>query len=78
MGRRIYGTSSVEISSSNGLILDVASGPGGGFVPCIPYYNDDAYVIVNDIEYRILLEWRRFSKSIGRGRYVDFLAADAE
>ena len=66
-----------EIAGCEGLILDVASGPGGGFVPCILYYNDDAYVLMSDIEYRILLEWRRFLKSVGRGRYVGFLAADA-
>ncbi len=66
-----------EIAESNGLILDIASGPGGGLVPCILYYNDDAYVLMNDIEYRILLMWRRFLKNIGRGRYVGFLAVDA-
>ncbi len=66
-----------EIANSEGLILDVTSGPGGGFVPCILYYNDGAYILMNDIEYRILLEWRRFLKKMGRGRYVGFLAADA-
>lgn len=67
-----------EIASGKHLILDVASGPGGGFVPCILHYNDDAYILMNDIEYRVLLEWRKFLKRIGRGRYVGFLAADAK
>ncbi|NPA97290.1 MAG: class I SAM-dependent methyltransferase [Crenarchaeota archaeon] len=66
-----------EIAEHGGLILDVASGPGGGFVPCVLYYNDGAYVAMNDIEYRILLMWRRFLKSVGKGRNVSFIAADA-
>jgi len=66
-----------EIAESGGLILDIASGPGGGFVPCVLHYNDGAYIAMNDIEYRILLMWRRFLKSIGRGRNVSFIAADA-
>lgn len=66
-----------EIAENKGLILDVASGPGGGLVPCILYYNDDAYVLMNDIEYRILLMWREFLKNIRRGKYVGFLATDA-
>ncbi len=32
---------------------------------------------MNDIEYRVLLEWRRFLREINRGKYVGFLAADA-
>jgi len=66
-----------EIAESGGLILDIASGRGGGFVPCVLYYNDEAYIAMSDIEYRILLMWRRFLKSIGRGRNVSFIAADA-
>jgi len=66
-----------EIAESEGLILDVASGPGGGFVPCVLFYNDGALVAMNDVEYRILLMWRRFLKSVGRGKRVSFLAADA-
>ena len=60
------------------LVLDVASGPGGGLVPCILYYNDEAYILMNDIEYRILLEWRRFLRGMNKGKYVGFLAADAK
>jgi len=66
-----------EIAGIRGFILDVASGLGGGFTPCILYYNDEARLLVNDVEYRVLLEWRRFLKSVNRGKYVGFLAADA-
>jgi len=77
-GRRdLWNSFCREIAESSGLILDVASGPGGGLVPCILYYNSNAYVLMNDIEYRILLMWREFLKKTDRGRYVGFLAADA-
>ncbi|WFO74952.1 methyltransferase domain-containing protein [Desulfurococcaceae archaeon MEX13E-LK6-19] len=66
-----------EIASLNGVILDVASGPGGGFMPCVLYFNDKAKILVNDLEYRILLLWRKFLKNIGRGEYVGYAAFDA-
>lgn len=49
-----------SLAENEGLILDVASGPGGGFVPRILHLNPNAKILMNDIGLGILQEWQRF------------------
>jgi len=48
------------MAESEGLILDLASGPGGGFIPRILHINPDAKVLMNDLGFGVLQEWQRF------------------
>ena len=51
-----------RMAESEGLILDIASGPGGGFVPLILHENPRARILMNDLGLGLLQEWKRFLK----------------
>jgi len=54
-----------RMAKSGGLILDVASGPGGGFVPRILHINAEATILIDDIGFCVLQEWQRFLRDKG-------------
>lgn len=43
-----------------GVILDIGSGPGGGYMPCILQADPAAQVIVNDLSHTVVEEWKKF------------------
>jgi len=47
-----------EIASSNGTILEIGIGPGGGFIPCVIDLNADAKILANDIDYGVVFAWK--------------------
>jgi len=66
-----------RIAENDGIILDVASGPGGGAVPGIIYFNPEAKVLMNDLGIRVVQEWRSFLRKKKIGLNVCFAAFDA-
>jgi ubiquinone/menaquinone biosynthesis C-methylase UbiE/uncharacterized protein YbaR (Trm112 family) len=50
----------MRLAKSDGLILDVASGPGGGFVPMVLQLNAEAKALMCDLSLGLLQEWQRF------------------
>jgi len=54
-----------RMAEREGLILDVASGPGGGFVPRILHMNLEAKILMNEIGFGVLQEWQRFLRDKG-------------
>jgi ubiquinone/menaquinone biosynthesis C-methylase UbiE/uncharacterized protein YbaR (Trm112 family) len=65
------------MAERDGIILDVASGPGGGNMPGTVYYNSEAKVLMNDLGARVLREWRNYLKDRGLGNNVCLAAFDA-
>ena len=53
-----------RMAESEGLILDVASGPGGGFAPQILHINPDVTILMDDLGLGVLLAWQRFLRDI--------------
>jgi len=66
-----------RIAGSYGIVLDVASGPGGGTVPGILHFNPEAKVLMNDLGIRVLQEWQAFLRGSRIRSNVDFAAFDA-
>jgi ubiquinone/menaquinone biosynthesis C-methylase UbiE len=66
-----------QIAECNGTILDVASGPGGGNMPGILYFNPEARILMNDLGASVLHEWRVYLKKNGLGPNVSFAGFDA-
>jgi len=54
---------SKRMAESGGLILDVGSGPGGGFIPSVLHLNPQATILMDDLGLCILQEWRSFLRS---------------
>jgi ubiquinone/menaquinone biosynthesis C-methylase UbiE len=68
-----------EISVQNCTILELGTGPGGGFIPHILKNNVNADIILNDISPTVLREWKRvFSKKVfpGKMKYAEFNICD--
>jgi len=51
-----------EMAEKEGLILDIASGPGGGFAPGILHDNPEASILMSDLGPGVLMEWQSFLK----------------
>lgn len=66
-----------RIAESDGIVLDVASGPGGGTVPGILHFNPEAKVLMNDLGIRVLQEWQAFLRGSQIRSNVGFAAFDA-
>jgi ubiquinone/menaquinone biosynthesis C-methylase UbiE/uncharacterized protein YbaR (Trm112 family) len=66
-----------QIAECDGIILDVASGPGGGNMPGIVYFNHEARVLMNDLGARVLHEWLSFLKGNNLALNVSFAGFDA-
>lgn len=63
--------------SGGPIVLELAAGPNGGFLPLILRHNPEAHVLLNDILYPLLEEWQAVLRAAGAGRNVGFVAADA-
>ena len=50
-----------RIVKQGGLILEIACGPGGGFMPLILDLDPNARLLANDIGRWILVEWKKFN-----------------
>jgi len=72
----LYVQMAKEVAKRNKLILDIASGLGGGFTPSILYFNKEAKILMNDIEPTVVGAWRIFlhEKNI---KNTSFAAFDA-
>ncbi len=49
-----------RIVSHGGVILEIGTGPGGGYMPCILKHNPEAVVIISDLSPTVVNEWKRF------------------
>lgn len=49
-----------QIASCNGIILEIGTGPGGGYMPYILKANSDATIIISDLSPTIVREWKSF------------------
>ncbi len=66
-----------EIALSNGLILEIGIGPGGGFMPCIMDLNANAKILANDIDYGVVFAWKKFLEEEGIVHNASFAVFDA-
>ena len=64
------------IAESEGLILDVASGPGGGLAPTVLHMNPEATILMDDLRLGLLKEWQRVLKGKGISK-ISFALFDA-
>lgn len=48
------------MAERGGVILDIGSGPGGGYMPLILQADPTASVIVNDLSHTVVEEWKKF------------------
>lgn len=49
-----------ELAMTEGLILEIGVGPGGGYVPEFLRYNPSARIILSDLSPTVLREWKHF------------------
>ncbi len=66
-----------ELAAIDGVILEIAAGPGGGNLPPVLHRNRRARMIVNDVSPGVLQLWRELLAEIGEGPNVCFAAFDA-
>jgi len=50
-----------DVACFDGPLLEVAAGPGGGFVPGLLRAKPDLIILMSDIDIRVLEDWRCFS-----------------
>jgi ubiquinone/menaquinone biosynthesis C-methylase UbiE len=65
------------MAETDSIILDVASGPGGGNMPGTVYYNPETKFLMSDLGARVLHEWQNYLRNNGLGGNVCFAAFDA-
>ncbi len=65
------------LAAVDGVILELAAGPGGGYLSGILHRRPEARVIANDQSRAILRRWREFLAEQGAGQNVCFAAFDA-
>lgn len=49
-----------RMAEHGGVILDIGSGPGGGYMPCILQADPSAQIIVSDLSHTVVEEWKKF------------------
>ena len=49
-----------QIASCDGIILEIGTGPGGGYMPYILKANSDATIIISDLSPTVVSEWKNF------------------
>jgi SAM-dependent methyltransferase len=54
-----------RMAEGGGLILDVGSGPGGGFAPRVLRIDREATVLMDDLGFGVLREWQRVLRGKG-------------
>ncbi len=48
-----------RINAHGGVILEIGTGPGGGFMPSILFANPDANIIISDLSPTVVREWKK-------------------
>lgn len=48
------------ISREDGLIVDIATGLGGGFVPAVLSFDPEAKIMISDVDPLVIASWKRF------------------
>lgn len=66
-----------RLASRSGVILEVASGPGGGFMPGTVLRNPSAQVIAFDRSIMVLQDWHEILSGAGLDKAVTLAAFDA-
>lgn len=66
-----------ELAGLDGVILEIAAGPGGGNLQGLLHRNPGARLMVNDTSTRLLQRWRRFLLEGKLAERVCFAAFDA-
>jgi len=66
-----------ELAATDGLILEVAAGPGGGNVAPVLSRNPSARIIVNDVSLAVLQLWQEFLRARCLGSELCLAAFDA-
>lgn len=54
-----------RIAESEGLILEIASGPGGGFAPAVLRINPEAKILMDDVRLTLLQDWQEVLRDRG-------------
>ncbi len=49
-----------KIAEHGGVILDIGSGPGGGYMPFVLQADPSAQIIISDLSHTVVEEWKRF------------------
>lgn len=63
--------------ASGPLRVEIAAGPGGGLMPGLLTIDPSASMLVSDLEYTIVAEWRRFLRERMLGMNLSFACFDA-
>lgn len=66
-----------KITDIGGKILEIASGPGGGNVPCILQSNPESIIMMNDICFTLLENWNDFLEEKKLLNNISLAAFDA-
>ena len=64
-----------QMTDSQGIILEIAAGPSGGNAPSVLMHNLDASILLNDISYLMLEQWKDLLQREGY-RNISFAAFD--
>ncbi|NOY89137.1 MAG: class I SAM-dependent methyltransferase [FCB group bacterium] len=72
-----YGVHAQVIANREGIILELAGGPGGGATPLILKYNPQAKILFNDWGLWILKEWQKLYDSRIPNNNIGFAQFDA-
>ena len=66
-----------KISERGGLVLEIACGWGGGFTPLILQFKPKAMILMNDLGWVVLNEWRKYIENMGDWPNVSLSHFDA-
>lgn len=64
------------IAEQGGIILDIGSGPGGGYMPFILQADPAARIIVSDRSHTVVEEWKKFLDEEVDSPYLCYAALD--
>jgi hypothetical protein len=67
-----------QIAETNGLIVEIGTGPGAGFVPGVLEHNREARILLNDVSIGILRLQKEYISREGVGPNVQYAAWDAK
>ena len=83
-GRNVFGERSRPndrrigrwMAQRGGVILDIGSGPGGGYMPFILQADPAARIIVSDLSHTVVEEWKQFLDAEHDSPYLCYAALD--
>lgn len=65
-----------HIAENPGLVLDIASGPGGGAMPALLFFDSKANILMTDLGVSVLSLWQKHLDSMDVGENVSFAGMD--